>query len=280
MRIFDFTDYLEFMKEQAFQTSQGGVQPKGKLKTIGRGEFTKIAEALRVHTTLISLLFSGKRLLTIEQACDLADYWKLTDLEKDYFIHLIQRSRAGNASARDYFDQKIESLKRQSMTVAPRMSKFKVLSDSDKAIFYSSWIYSGIRLFCSTRQTGATIEEIVDYFRLKRIHVVDVVNFLTHVGLLDYQKGRYFFTTQSTHLEAHSKHIVRHHLNWRMKSQIKADRIQDDELMFTSPFSVSRKDFTRLKKMFLNFIQESSKIIKDSPSEEVACINIDLFWVD
>ena len=58
-----------------------------------------------------------------------------------------------------------------------------------------------------------------------------------------------------------------------------AEKLTEEEQMFTCPMSVSKEDFAKIKRKLADFIEELSPIIKDSPAEEIACINLDLFWI-
>ncbi len=45
------------------------------------------------------------------------------------------------------------------------------------------------------------------------------------------------------------------------------------DLYYTGPMSLSGPDADRLRQMILDFIQRSNKIVIDSPSEVVRCLN-------
>ena len=56
------------------------------VKAQGRGEYRKISQALRMHTTLVSQVFAGKKCLTEEQASLLCQHMGLNPLESDCFL--------------------------------------------------------------------------------------------------------------------------------------------------------------------------------------------------
>jgi hypothetical protein len=41
--------------------------------------------------------------------------------------------------------------------------------------------------------------------------------------------------------------------------------------------SMAKKDFDKIRELMASAIQQSLKICKDSPAEEVVCLNIDFF---
>jgi uncharacterized protein (TIGR02147 family) len=269
MGIFDFSNYREFLKSYI-----------SKLPRRGHGELSKIAQHLGVHSTLVSLILSGERDLSAEQAYDLAQYLHLTDLETDYFNLLVQLSRGGNHRYKSFVKKKMEETKAEALKLSHRFTHDKSLSDEERSIFYSSWVYSAIRLYTSTEESGRTLEEIVERFDLPRVKVLPILQFLTSAGLLKLEADRYSMGVQRTFLEQGSPHLLKHHSNWRIKALQKSDQISEKEMMFTSPISVSRKDFDKIRESLAHILKEVSQTVKDSPAEDIACLNIDFFWIE
>ncbi|WP_408099222.1 DUF4423 domain-containing protein [Peredibacter sp. HCB2-198] len=87
------------------------------------------------------------------------------------------------------------------------------------------------------------------------------------------------FGTQRTYLERSPPLLEKHHSNWRLRALNQFDSLSEEEMMFTSPMSISKKDFVKLREMLAEFIEKSSQIIRESPAKKVACLNIDFFWV-
>lgn len=269
MSIFEFSDYRAFIKKSL------SLKPKS-----GRGELSKIAEHLGVHSTLISLIMNGDRELTLEQCFDLSQYFELNELETEYFSLLVQLSRAGNHRYQLFIKNKLKALKTEAQKISHRFTHDKVLSEEQKSIFYSSWIYSAARLFTSTHENGKTLEEVVERFDSPRPEILKVLNFLISAGLIEFEKDRYKMGAQRTFLAQGSPHLNKHHSNWRIKAIQKFDRLNEQELMFTSPISISKTDFHKIREQMAEILKGVSQTVKDSPAEDIACLNIDLFWID
>ncbi len=244
----------------------------------GRGEMAKIAEHLGVHSTLISFIASEKRFLSLEQGMDLAEYWGLGTQEIEYWMVLIESERAGNVKLKSYFSEKLKDIRKRHQHLPSRMKSAKSLNEKNSGIFYSNWLYSAIRLFCSTAKNGKSLEDIQLEFDLNRDTSLGMVEFLTSNELLLKEKGLYLMGTQRTSVGANSPYVRNHLSNWRMRSLNRLDRITNEELMVSSPFSISKSDFSKLKQMLLDFVENSSEIIRESPADDVACFNLDLFW--
>lgn len=245
----------------------------------GRGQVSRMAEHLGVNSTLVSQILSGLKDLTIEQALLLCEYMSLRPLESDYFILLVERERAGTKRAKDYFKEKIEKLRTEALLVKNQIPEQRSLTDHERSIFYSSWIYSAVRMFCSVGQ-GKNIEEICAEFSLDRKRATEILDFLIGCDLCRQNENRYVMGAQRTHLEYGSPFLVRHHSNWRIKSIQRADDLAQNELMFTSPCSLSRADFEKIREELLALIRKTNQAIIDSPAEEVACMNIDWFYLN
>jgi len=55
------------------------------------------------------------------------------------------------------------------------------------------------------------------------------------------------------------------------------DSREETELFFTSPMSLAKKDIEKIREVLAKAIQSSLEICKNSPAEEVVCLNIDFF---
>jgi uncharacterized protein (TIGR02147 family) len=269
MNIFMYEDVRAYLQEKI-----------SKMPQRGRGEIGKIAKHIGVHSTYMSLVLNGSRHLSQEQAFDLATYLQLTELETEYFCLLVQWDRAGTPRLRKHLKQKLSKIREDSLSLSKRLMHDKKLSDQEKAVFYSSWIYSAVRLFTSTKEKGVTFESIQEHFDLPRKKLMEVLDFLASSGLVLYEKNLYRLGTQQTFLEKGSPFLPKHHANWRIKAMQKSEFISDEELVFTSPFSISEKDFLLLREELAEWLKKFSGIVRDSPAEEVACLNIDFFRVD
>jgi uncharacterized protein (TIGR02147 family) len=269
MVIFTFSDYRSYLIDYI-----------PRLPKKGRGEVAKIAVHLGVHPTLVSMVLSGSRDFTYEQALDLSTYLKHDEIEERYFLLLVQYARAGNQRLKLHFKKEIDLVRAKAARVSKNMEYDTQIAEADRVVFYSSWIYSAVRLYCSISDEGKTAKEVSERFQLSAQRAEEVLDFLMSVGLVDEEKGRFKIDINLTFLEFGSIHLPRHHMNWRLKAMQKSDHVSDSELMLTCPMSISKDDFSVVRREINSALKKISKIIKDSPAEEVACLNIDLFWVE
>jgi uncharacterized protein (TIGR02147 family) len=269
MTIFEYTNYRKFLSDHI-----------SKLPKKGRGEVSRIAHQIKVNPTQVSMVLSGQRDLNQEQAFDIAIYLQLTEIESEYFMTLTQLERAGNHRLKAHIKKKLDKIKNEATKISNRFEHDRKLTEEERTIFYSSWIFSAIRLFCSTNPDGKSVSEISERFDLPRPKVIEILIFLKSTGLIIDENEKFKMGISRTFLEHGSYHLPRHHMNWRVKAMQKFDRVSEKELMFTFPLSVSRDDFEKIRSELAETLKRISTIVKDSPAEDIGCLNIDLFWVE
>lgn len=265
MDIFNYSDYRKIIKLWI------EARP-GK----GRGEYTKMAEMIAVPQSVFSLMMSGQRDLAPDHACILSEYMQLLPLEQEYFISLVQLEKAYHHKFKTYLQDKIARIKRESLSLVKRVNTEQVFSPEDQQIFYSSWLYSAIRLRTSF-EDGASLQNLMEEFQITSERLISILDFLLRTGLIIQEKNHYKIGALRTHLGKDSPMISRHHINWRAKSIERTSEIKDEELMFTGPLTCSHKDFAIIREKVAALIKETSEIVKDSPAETLAYLGMDLY---
>lgn len=245
----------------------------------GRGEIGKLAHSIRVHSTFVSQVLAGTKDFNMEQSFGVADYLELTKIERKFFLLLVQRDRAGTKDLKNYFTAEIDELKSSLLQVSKRIKEHRSLSDEDRAVFYSSWLYSAIRLFCSVG-SGKKLEEICEQFHLGRKKALSYMDFLVNKDLVRLEMEYYTLGSLHTHLPSDSPFIVRHHMNWRTKALQRHENIAPEEIAFTAPMSISKKDFLVIREKILACIKDSIDVAKESKAEDVGFLNIDWLWIE
>lgn len=268
MSIFEFSESRTYLRDHL-----------ARLPKKGRGELTKIAGHLKINTTLLSQIMSGSRDFTLEQALELSHYLGHTELETDYFALLIQHERAGTVTLKEHLKHKLATAKTEALKLSRRISHEKRLSPSERSRFYSSWVYSAVHLFTSTQKNGVHLNDVCERFQLSKAKVNQVMQFLLRCGLVMENGDLYKIGVQSTFIEKGSSDLLKHHSNWRIHSMNRSDGLLDSELMFTGQASLSQADFARLRDLLAEFITTVAQTAKESEPENVACLNIDWYWI-
>lgn len=265
MTIFDFSDYKQFVKQRL-----------ESMPRKGHGQYRKIAQFLSVNSVTISQIFHGDRDLSVEQACELRDFFGLSALEGQYFVYLVERERAGTQKLKKMISERLEDLCFKSEDLKQRLPQKMELSEEKRAIFYSKWQYSGVRLLSSI-PGFQTVDSISQHFKLSRAEAARIIEFLLATGLCQESSGKISMGPSSTHLEATSPLISRHHTNWRLKAIEHLDQLSPQELCLSMPCSLSEKAMRQIRKELVDCIERITKLIDEAPSEQLACLNVDLF---
>lgn len=263
--LYDFSDYRSFLKAWIEWAKQDG-----------RSNLSKLAQVAQVHGTFLSHVLKGNKSLSLEQASLIAEHISLSKLEEDYFLILIQIDKAGNQRLKNYWLAKKKEIEQEKNKLKSRLEKHQELSAEDKAIFYSSWIYTAV-WSATAIENGQSLQQLADRFQMPRNKIEEVVSFLVQAGFCSEKKGIFTIADIHLHIPNESPLVVKHHTNWRMKAIQKMDTRSEEELFFTAPMSISLKDFDRIRERINVLIKEAVDIAKDSPAEEIVCLNIDFF---
>lgn len=265
INIFDFSDYRIFLREWIEEA-----------KIRKASNLSRLAEALGVHSTFLSHVLSGSKNLSLEQATVLSEHLNQTKIEREYLFALLQLEKAGSHSLKKYWQERIKEIITEKNKMHRRFDKHHELTDTDRAIFYSSWLYVAAFL-ASAIDEGQNLDQIANTLNLTRDKADEIMQFLVSVGICKESKGLFMLGETHVHVPNESPFVVKHHTSWRMKAVQKMDSRTTEELFFTSPMSIARKDFDAIREKINFVIKEIVDIAKESKAEEIVCLNIDFF---
>jgi transcriptional regulator with XRE-family HTH domain len=267
-RIYEFTDYKHFVTAWIAEQAKGG-----------RGQFVKLAEASGLHKASISHIFKGEHSLSPEQAHRIALHLGLDAGETSYFLLLVNYGRAGSASLRDFLKKQVEEVRADRAKLSSRVTRSRELSSEERAIFYSNWAYSAIRILSSI--PGLKVRDaIFKRLGLSRSFGNQVVEFLVRTGLCVESEGMLGMGPQMTHLEADSPLVSRHHGNWRVKAMERHPMLRPaDELAYSAPMSLSEADVLKVRALLSDLVQKVDELVGPSACERLYCLNVDWFEV-
>ncbi|MCB0369219.1 MAG: DUF4423 domain-containing protein [Bdellovibrionales bacterium] len=238
----------------------------------------KLAEHLNVHPSMISQVLTGNKDFSEEQMILVCEFLGLPPLESQYLLVSLQYERAGSYKLKEYFQGLRLEIRKKAFQVSERVHKNRVLTDSEKAIFYSSWLYPTVHLL-TTLDRSLQFDEICERLDLKPGKAREILDFLIDLEMVVETNGILSSGPVATHLEKKSPYLVKYHTNWRLKAIQYAEQLSDQELMYSANISLSRKDFDVIREEFMATIQKFIKIVKDSPAEDIAQFNLDFFWI-
>jgi uncharacterized protein (TIGR02147 family) len=265
MNVFAYSDYCDLLRAW--------------LRTLpkeGRGVAQKLAAHLRVSSVLMSQVLGGTRTLQADYAFGIAQFMGLSAGESDYFLLLVQHEYAGTAAYKEHLKKKIETQQANASEIKGRVPRDIQLSEETRARFYSHWHYSAIRLLTDLPNTQAP-KAIAEALKIEIARVHEILEFLVDNKLCIRQSGRFQMAVRNTHLENESPWIYSRQLQWRQKALQSMESPRKDSLFYTGPMVLSNKDRAWVRERLVELVKEVSERVRASPSESLACLNIDWF---
>lgn len=264
MNIFEYEDYRLYLKENLADEES---------RTPGARK--RLVQATGISSSLLTQIFSELKQLSTEQAVEVASHWSLTDVETDYFMFLVEYGKAGSEKLRNRLRQKIRKLRLASQKVNAKVAVSVSLSEEQKAIYYSHWLYTGVRNLVPTKN-GQGINEISQKLGVPVDKVETVVNYLIEIGLLKKINNQLQYQAGYSHLDSGHPLIFRHHQNWRQRAIHRMDQYTEDHLHYTCPMGISKKAAREIRQNLVEEIKRLNKGLTDEP-EVSFCLNIDFF---
>lgn len=263
--IFDFTDYRLFLKAYLKQ------MPKE-----GYGQARKLAAHIQVHTSLISQILNGLKELSADQAVGTAEFLGLSEVETDYFLAMTQLGRAGTELLKKTARRQMAEIKKRGTTLSERTKYERILSDEQRAIFYSSWIYSAIRQL-SAIDEGVDMETLNQKLGLPKTIINRSVEFLLATGLCNEKQGKIKIGKARTYLEPESPWARVYHQTWRQRAASSVEKMRATDFHYTSPVTLSVEDAEKVRAFLVETVQNINSVIDPSPSQALRCLCIDWF---
>lgn len=263
--VFEFEDYRDFLNIRFKE-----------MPNRGYGQLTLLASHLGVHTTLVSQIFKGRKEITTDQIALVADFLNLNELETEYLVLLVHWQRAGNSISKKIYKKQLQNLKGQSQNLSKRINSEIKLSEDQRAIFYSDWTYTAVRQATAISNINS-VDELSNFLNLSKRRIHFILDFLLKTGLCKDENGKLMPGPSSTYLESTSPWIGVHHTHWRQRALLAFNSDASDNLHYTCPLTVSKKDAFRIKEEIIETIQKINSIVDPSPSEKLYGFNIDWF---
>src|ERR1700722_12068878 len=203
--IFEHRDYKQFLSSVA------------KAKGERSGFKSDLARACGCNSAYISSVLGQKAHLSLEQAERTCAFLRFTRQESHYFLLLVQRARAGTRPLQTYFDDQIETVLEQKLSVQRRLGAEEHIAKEHQTRYFSSWTYAAVHVALSVPRLNHSLEAIAEYLDLPLPTVRKILDFLELCGLATRSKSGYAVGPKHIHLGRNSENILRHHANWRTR---------------------------------------------------------------
>lgn len=266
MTVFDFSNYKEFLRHQ-IDTTQ-----------VRRGYHTRLAEAAGCSRSFLSQALSGDIDLTRDHAAGLCRFWNFQNLELEYFLSLVDLSRARTRTLQEHLTERLHKLRQDQNSLTTRVGRPKLVDERVESVYYSSWTLAAVHMLL-TISKFRNAQDIADRLKLDLATVERVLNKLSDIGVIQYSETSWRPLSTDMNLAETSALSATNHSNWRNKAIANLQDRKPDSVYYSSVFTLSQKDADKLRGLVKAFIMESRQMIVASPAQNLFCMNIDLFEI-
>ena len=265
MDIYDYEDYKKFVDASLATMNKKGATRRDLAFFIG------------CQPSHVTAVLGGDAHFSSEQADKTAQYLKLERDQTAYFLILVQFNRAGTESLRGVYSTMLSSMKASATPIRNKLGINEDLSDEVKAQYYSSWIYSCVHVMLSIEAFQSS-SAISDHLGIPQTTVENILRFLVGAGLaVKKDPGKYIQQRSMLHLDNASPFLIQHHSNWRLRAVQEISQAKIGQLHYSGVVSLSKKDSLRIKEILSEALKAAINVVRESPEEQISCINIDFF---
>ena len=265
MNIYQYSNYKKLLKDW--------IKKNGR-----RGSLSAIAKAIGCSHSYLSQVLSRKPELTLDQSFALTKYLGYTDAQTEFFLALVQISRASTMDLKNYFLARSKNIATIEMNVKSAIEKTqeRTLKHEDLDRYYLDWKMCAVHILASCKGFQSA-QNIAKRLQLDLNEVNSIVTYLQKLGLLKISVGRIVHSSSNIHLPGESPLNRINNFNWRMRAYDK--QLKSDDLSYTSVFSIDEEDLPLLKAHLLEFISSQRKTIENSGTSDGFVFCCDLFRI-
>ncbi|RYZ57907.1 MAG: TIGR02147 family protein [Proteobacteria bacterium] len=265
MSFFSCTNYREIIRFQLKEHS-----PK-------RGFQSTLAKFLGCSPSFLSQVLKDKVHLTPDQAALFCDFWKLNQLECDFFLNLVNLERASTVELQAKIAKWIDALRSKGQKQGfHSQTERSIPLEGDAVQYWSAWhypaVYEGI-----SHAIFKTREDIAERFSLPMATVDQILSKLKSFGMIE-EKNRIWKATNKNFYETDDVALTKlFHDEIHRHSLEKYDAPQDEDLHYVQVAGIAKSEIPELKQMILDLINRQRLKMKRSGDQELVCFSYHLF---
>lgn len=215
----------------------------------------------------------------MEHADRLAEFLQLNESEKQYLFILIEFERAGTHNLKKYWKNELHKLQKDHLSLKNRFSTKNTINQEVQAIYFSAWFYSAIHLLLTSNRQ-IFFAEISEKLGPPLYLVSETIHWLEQNGFGYIENSRWTGNAVNFHLPSDSYLIKKHHTHWRIKALQSIELNKTDELHYSTCFTLSQNDWSKIKEILINCIELTKQTIKASGDEKLYSIGVDFFCLE
>ena len=245
-----------------------------------RGVLNRIAKAASIFPSYLSQILKGDRFLNQDQAVQVAEFMSLNDQGTRYFLRSTDLVKAQSKKLKENILKEMDDIRANNNQIQKLVQHEDLrLNEIDQAKFYSSWLYTAVRLLTAIPQFRNTVA-ISHRLGISEKDVRSIIEFLLRTGLCVDGPNGISVGPIHTHLEDKSPHISSHHANWRRRAMDRHPLLDSvREVAYSGVLTLNEDDAAEIRNLLLKLVRDVRAISDPSPAREVYALNIDWFLV-
>jgi len=269
---------LEMIDLYSFNDYRAYIKARVKMAKDNWGLWAKLAKAASCRPTYLSQSMKGQAQLTPEHLIGLAKYFKFTEQETDFFMLLLELSRAGSSDLKAYIQKKMARVRKDRENLSHRLEAPRLEGLERESVYYSAWYWIAIHVLVSIPEYR-TPRAISERLLLPVAFVGHLLEKLSELQMVKFDGRHWQRSVGFIHLPADSAMIGVHHNNWRQRAVTNSTIPGQNSVHYTALYPLSKDDYQRLTEKIRETIESFLELVVPSESEELACFACDLFWV-
>ncbi len=262
MSVYDFDSYRAYLRERF------------PAKGAGRGQRKFLAERLRCQVSLVGLVLTERAHFSDEMLCEVAEFLRLTEAEKDFLLLLAAAEKAGSHKLRRLHEARIHKARDENRRVESAIERDKALAPEIVGQYYAHWLHIAVHIAASIPSANS-VEGLVRLLHWPREQVVAAVDFLLKHGILKTEGDKLVLGARRLHLKRDDPLIAQLHTTWRLEATRQIQANKPTNLHFSATYSVSQADYERIRKMMEDAIVACEKVVAPSPEEALMVLAVD-----
>lgn len=264
--ITSFSDYKAFLRAKVSE------------EAAIRGYQTKLSKAAGCTPSFLSQVLNSSVHMTPDHGAGLVGFWRLSELDGDYFLALIQEARAASAELKKMIGRSKEAIRERKFHLAKRFQVSRLSKSESEFLYYSGWHWAAIHVLLSVPKYR-NLSLLAERLGISPELVGEYVQQLEKMGLVEKRGNSYRTAEHNIHLPKESSVGPLHHLNWRQRANESCRRKDSNSIHYTAIHGLSVADADRVSHLILKLIEESRLVVAPSKEEEVVCFALDFFRV-
>lgn len=244
-----------------------------------KGANQKVARALGIFPSYLSLILSGERTLNLDQGILLSEYMKLKKEERRYLLRVIEIDRAQTAKLKEEINNELDEMIKKDHQIASKVDKNQLHLSLDEMLkFFSSWEFATLHLAPAIEDGKVNIPLLAKKYNLEHNRVREIVKFLLRTGLWVNVGKKIELGNKLIHLDNTSPLLNQNHNNWRLKAIERHPKMnRENELAYSLCIAISEKDVMKVKSILLKAVEDIRNI--SDPSESEIIYNLNMDWL-